>query len=78
MSITFFVWKSQLVGQHDMHVHLCSSGHITGGSVVIWKIMISNAKYTVHNACIYSMANRSLHRHAPNWIPTPLALQDLL
>ena len=25
---------------------------------------------------LYSMANRSLYRHAPNWFPTALALQD--
>ena len=25
---------------------------------------------------LYSMANRSLYRHAPDWFPTSLALQD--
>ena len=42
--------------------------------------MIHVAENTIHSVLdliyLYSMANRSLYRDAPNWFPTSLALQD--
>ena len=63
MTIQFYLTLIRISGKHILLKNNTIALHMM-------------ALYSMKIAILYNMANRSLYRHAPNWFPTRLALQD--